>query len=731
MAALQTIRSKGALLVGVLGLALFAFIAEEFFRSIETTSAMDRNQVGKIFGEKLSIQDFQTMVEEQSEVTRLQMRLQGQDGNLTDQQSEQIREQVWQQYVQNQMVKHECDKLGLYVTDGEMQEALRQGTAQSLQMMAGIFGNQQTGRFDLAQLQTFLKDYNKTIQQAQQAQNGEAVEQLQLIKKLWDHSEKQLRDELLSNKYNMLFAMGFVSNPIAARANFDARNNVKTAEVAALPYSTIADKDIQVTDDDLKAVYDQYKEQFFSPVPTRDIKLIDVNVMASAADRADLMKKVQGFEEQLRQGNDVADVVRTSNSEVLYTNLPMSKMAFRTMPDVAANLDSMAVGSVKTTYYNAQDNTINTLKLLSKQEAPDSILYRQIVATAATPEARKAQADSILNALNGGAAFADLAKKYGQRSDSVWISSNQYEQFGMPEESADYLTALFGVASNSSRVISNEQGAVVVQVLDRRKMVTKYNVAVVKCTLNFSKKTYEDELSKFNRFLAQNKDIASIEQNAAKNGYMLVDLPGYSPVQNMIPARIGGNQAKDCARWIFDEAKAGDVSRLYECGRANDHLLLVCVKATNDEGYLPWNNPTVREYLTTVVKQNKKAEKALAMAKNAKTTADLQKCKGCVTDTLSNQSLAGFPMVNGVNTPEPKLAGAIAKTAVGKYSSLVQGSAALYLVKVTGQSNTGNKFDAAAEMAQYAQTIGQRAYQSVFNYMIMHKSKMMDHRYQF
>lgn len=731
MAALQTIRSKGALLVGVLGLALFAFIAEEFFRSIETTSAMDRNQVGKIFGEKLSIQDFQTMVEEQSEVTRLQMRLQGQDGNLTDQQSEQIREQVWQQYVQNQMVKHECDKLGLYVTDGEMQEALRQGTAQSLQMMAGIFGNQQTGRFDLAQLQTFLKDYNKTIQQAQQAQNGEAVEQLQLIKKLWDHSEKQLRDELLSNKYNMLFAMGFVSNPIAARANFDARNNVKTAEVAALPYSTIADKDIQVTDDDLKAVYDQYKEQFFSPVPTRDIKLIDVNVMASAADRADLMKKVQGFEEQLRQGNDVADVVRTSNSEVLYTNLPMSKMAFRTMPDVAANLDSMAVGSVKATYYNAQDNTINTLKLLSKQEAPDSILYRQIVATAATPEARKAQADSILNALNGGAAFADLAKKYGQRSDSVWISSNQYEQFGMPEESADYLTALFGVASNSSRVISNEQGAVVVQVLDRRKMVTKYNVAVVKCTLNFSKKTYEDELSKFNRFLAQNKDIASIEQNAAKNGYMLIDLPGYSPMQNMIPARIGGNQSKDCARWIFDEAKEGDVSRLYECGRANDHLLLVCVKATNDEGYLPWNNPTVREYLTTVVKQNKKAEKALAMAKNAKTTADLQKCKGCVTDTLSNQSLAGFPMVKGVNTPEPKLAGAIAKTAVGKYSSLVQGSAALYLVKVTGQSNTGNKFDAAAEMAQYAQTIGQRAYQSVFNYMIMHKSKMMDHRYQF
>ena len=129
------------------------------------------------------------------------------------------------------------------------------------------------------------------------------------------------------------------------------------------------DESVKVTDDDLKAIYNQYKENFFVGTPTRDVKLIDVNVVASAADRAELTKRIASFEEQLRKGANVADVVRSANSEVQYTNLAMSKSAFNSIPDVAVHLDSMAVGSVKATYYNAQDNTINTLKLIAKEQA--------------------------------------------------------------------------------------------------------------------------------------------------------------------------------------------------------------------------------------------------------------------------------------------------------------------------------------------------------------------------
>ena len=156
MAALQSIRKRGALLIGAIGLALFAFIAEEFFRSLETTSNMNKQQVGEVYGEKLSVQDYQQMVDEASELYKLQY------GNLNDQMQDRVRDEVWNSFVNYKLVEHEANKLGLIVTDEEVQNALREGTAESLRRMGvlnstGLAIVDQTGRFNVQVLQDFLK----------------------------------------------------------------------------------------------------------------------------------------------------------------------------------------------------------------------------------------------------------------------------------------------------------------------------------------------------------------------------------------------------------------------------------------------------------------------------------------------------------------------------------------------------------------------------------------------
>ena len=113
MAVLGKIRSKGILLICIIGLGLFAFIAEEFFRSCETSENDKRQQVGEVLGDKINIQEFQALVDEYTEVMKLQ---QGAD-NLNDEQMNRVKDMVWNTYVQNKIIENETEKLGLTVTD--------------------------------------------------------------------------------------------------------------------------------------------------------------------------------------------------------------------------------------------------------------------------------------------------------------------------------------------------------------------------------------------------------------------------------------------------------------------------------------------------------------------------------------------------------------------------------------------------------------------------------------
>ena len=736
MAALQKIRKHGALLLLIIGLGLFAFIAGDLFKSIETTVNVGKQQVGEVYGKSLSVQDFQQMVEDASEVAKIQKQLQGQGDNLTDQENEQIRAMVWQSFVRKQLIKHEADKLGLFVTDAEEQEALRNNRGNSLSMIQPFFGSQQGG-IDIAALQDFLKRKDQLIAQARQQGATDQVEYLQRIYNIWQYTEKELRDELLEQKFYIFLQQSFISNPVTAKFEFERQEERADAEVVAIPFTAVSDKDAQITDADLKAAYEANKERFRLEQETRDIKLIDIPVVASTADRAALDQEMAGFYEQLKSSDNMAAVVGSSKSNFAYSNIGMSKSAFESMPDVAAALDSVAVGSVRAPYYSASDNSLTTFKLISKVQAPDSILARQLYAPAATPEDSRKLADSILTALKGGAKFADLAKKYNQSSDSTWIVSAQFEGPGLSTDNATMINSLRGIAPGQTQIIEVSQGSIVVEVLDRKHMETKYNVAVVRRNVDFSKQTYNAELSKLNKFMSENRTLADLEKNAGKNGYVLQPLGNFSSDDASLSQRIGGT--KDIVRWIFDDAKQGDISRIYEVGRNNDHLVVAAVSAINKKGYMPWDNESVKQYLTVLVKQAKKGEVLAERLKNVKNIAEAKQQKDAISDTLKNVNFFDYPQVTGIGAPEPKLAAALSRTAAGKFTGVVKGCAAVYMAQVTAKQKSNAKLDVKAEMQRiannnfnfvYSQNYFGQAQENLLGALAL-KAKVIDRRYKF
>ncbi|MBO4963509.1 MAG: SurA N-terminal domain-containing protein, partial [Prevotella sp.] len=280
MAALGTIRKRGVTLIIIIGLGLFAFIAEEMVRSCEATSNEQRQQVGEVLGKKINVQEFQALVDEIQEVYKMQ----GMD-NLNDDQLNQIKDQVWRTYVDNTILETECEKLGLTVTDEELQNVLKEGTNPMLAQTP--FVNQQTGRFDVTALTKFLAEY-KSAQGNPQA--AALVEQYKAIYNYWRFVEKNLRQQILNMKYQSLLRASLISNPVSAKMAFNDQNTENSIQLATLAYSSINDNKVEVTDADLKAKYNEKKEMFKQYFETRDIKYVDFQVLPSAADRQALMK---------------------------------------------------------------------------------------------------------------------------------------------------------------------------------------------------------------------------------------------------------------------------------------------------------------------------------------------------------------------------------------------------------------------------------------------------------
>ena len=713
MAAIGKIRSWGPVLATVIGLALFAFIAEEMFRSCEATSNEKRQQVGEVLGKKISVQDFQSLVDEYQSVIKM---TQGRD-NLTEEELNQVKDQVWQQYVNNTILEAEAKKLGLTVTDEELQSILKAGTNPML--MQTPFVNQQTGRFDVTQLTKFLADYKKMQEQPQQAQ---VAEQYKQIYDYWKFIEKQLRQNTLGMKYQTLLSQCLISNPVSAKMAFEAQNQESDIQLATLPYSAIKDSDVEVSESDLKAKYDSEKEMFKQYFESRDIKYVDFQVVASAADRAALMKSINDARQKLESGAAPAEVVRKAQSQVAYTGIAATKRAFA--PDIATKLDSMQVGQVSAPFETAYDNTINVVKLINKVQAPDSVEYRQIQVGGATAEAAHKTADSIYTALKGGADFEALAKKYGQNGTKQWLTSSMYENApSIDADSKAYLTALTTLAPNELKNVEFTQGNIIVQVTNRKAMVTKYDAAVIKHTIDFSKDTYSQAYNKFSQYVSENKTLEGLEKNAQKFGYKVQERKDLMNSEHNV---AGLRSTRDAMKWIFD-AKAGEVSPLYECGN-NDHLMVIALTKVNKEGYR--DLASVEDQVKQEVIRDKKFAKAAEMLKGVN-SLDAAKQKGAVIDSVRQITFSAPVFVQATGTSEPALSGAVAAAKAGQFSAApIKGNGGAFLFKVLAKKQReGAKFDAKTQQEQ----LKQRALQAAGRFMneLYLKANVVDNRYLF
>lgn len=712
MAALGKIRSKGVILISILGFALFAFIAEELFRSCESSRNESRQQVGEVLGDKVNVQDFQKLVDEYTNVIKM---TQGRD-NLTDDDLNQVKDVVWNTFVQTEIISKEASKLGLQVTDQELQNILNAGTNPML--LQTPFVNQQTGRFDANLLKKFLAEYKQA-----QTTNPQMAEQYQGIYNFWTFIEKSLRQQVLAQKYQSLLAGCLISNPVSAKMAYTDENQESNIQLASFAYSSINDNKVKISDADLKAKYEELKPRFKQYEETRSIKYVDYQVLPSASDRAALNKTVAGYVQSLKETADPVEIVRNSGSLVTYLGIPQTKAAFPT--DIAACLDSMAVGSTSAPVENKLDNTINVVKLISKVQLPDSVQFRAIQVGGATPADAAKTADSIFTALKSGAEFEAIAKKYGQTGEKNWITSNQYQNAtSMDADTKSYIESLNTLPVNEIKNLKLTQGNLILQITDRKAMTDKYVAAVIKKPIEFSKNTYSAAFNKFSQFVSESQTLEAMQKNASKYGYKVQER---MDIRNSEHYVAGIHGTREALKWIF-ETDENKVSQLYECGD-NDHLLVLVMTKINKKGYRSLDDENVKNYVKQEVLRDKKAEMLMAKVKGVNSIS-AAKAKGAQVSAVNQVTFAAPVFVQSTGMSEPALSGAVAATAKGKFSSAaVKGNGGVYLFQVLEKKMRPVKFNAK----EYEQRQRQKMMQYAGNFMqeLYINANVKDNRYLF
>ena len=711
MATLQKIRSKGPLLVIVIGLALFAFIAGDAWKVLQPHQG--KQDVGEVNGEVLSAQDYQKMVDELSEVIKLTNGL----NSLTEDQLNNVKDQVWQSYVNNKLIAEQAEKLGLKVTDAEIQSIIDQGTHPLL--MQTPFRNPQTGMFDKDMLKKFLVDYANLNASQMPAQY---VEYYQKMGAFWQFVEKTLAQSTLAEKYQNLVTKSLISNPVAAEDAFNSRTEQSDLLLAGVPYNSINDSTVQVSDSEIKDRYNEKKEQFKQLVETRDIRYIDVKVVPSDADRKAVEKEVTEYSNQLASTTaDFGTFVRSTGSSVNYSDVPVSKSVFPA--DVASRLDSTGINEVYGPYYNQTDDSYNAFKLLAKVSSPDSIQFRQIQVYAETEEKTKTLADSIYNALKGGADFAAVAKIYGQTGEATWVNAQSWEGSELDADNSKFINTLLNQPVNELANLNMGQANLILQVMNKKSMQTKYKVAVVKREVEFSKETYNAAYNKFSQFVAQNTTIDSMVKNAEESGYTLMPRTDLSSAEHYVG---GVRSTREALKWIF-AAKPGEVSPLYECGE-NDHLMVVALDKIHEAGYRDINS--VAEMLRAEIRRDKKAEKIMEEMKKYNSIAQVKGMKDAVSDSVKHVTFSAPAYISVTRSSEPVIGAVAAKTAANKVSAPIKGNGGVYMIQVYAKEKGSEKFDAKQEETTLTNMAVRIAGNQLINDLYQ-KAKVVDQRYLF
>ncbi len=705
MATLEKIRNRAALLIIVVGVALFAFIIGDALRSGGTILQMKKNAALVIDGEKVEITDYTARLTQMQEIAEAN----GQ--KLSDEQRTQLNNQLTQEYVQTMALEKEADALGLQVTADELNALiLGEGVAQSSQVQQFLASVGVDSNNPDAIREFLLQISDESIAQYPPQQQG----QIALIKAQWESVLRMVKMERLQAKFSSLMARSYAINKLDSK--YLSSEPSRTVAIVRNSSTILADTTLQVSDAEVEEYYKKHEKEFEQKLPITKVNMIAVEVRPSAEDYATAERTMKQTREQLIAKADIAPIARNfSNSFVSKYFLTEEELGKINLP---ANLldfaKASAAGAVNDP--SIENESYSLLKVVAKKQAPSGVYARIIV----LDSVNMAKSDSIVNVLNNNGDFAALATKYS-------IDPNSKENGGyltFPNQRTGAIDSLLTPATTYSigldtlnripvgkAITLDRRGSkFIVEVVKHAPTVNQYKIAYINIPITFSDETYDQKYAQINTILGTYTSFEEMAKDAEKQGLDVrrdVSINSFSGAIANIPS------SRAVVSWALKNEEGQVNDKLFRCG--SSHLVIASVASHQEGKLVPLAD--VKGKIKDQLMMEKRGDKLVANleAKKLNSLEAYATELNTKVDTLTAVSYVSRGAVS------PEVSAVSMGEKIGTLSKPFRAGYEVVVVKPLSQSGEANTATTKAQVEQMRKAVGQgigyRAFGELINDM--------------
>jgi peptidyl-prolyl cis-trans isomerase D len=677
MQIIQSIREKGAAItVAVIVLCLIGFVLMDAKQGSSRLFGSSASSVGKVNGETIELAEFNKKMN-QSEAQEEQRTGQRPTGTRINQ----MREQVWNQVVAEKIFLKEAEKLGISFTAKELSAILLSNDQANPFLQEQGMVDPATGKLDVTKAQEALRNIKKFKAEQKEAVNAQIIEPLKLTTTVAKYS-------------GLINASAYYPSWMQEADKADSKN-FATISYVAVPYSEISDSTVKVTDEDIRDYVNKNKE-LFKQEAGRTISYVTFSQLANAEDSLKVKAQVESLKAAFASDTNAKAFVARNTSVVDFDDhfLPKSKIQSSQVDTIV----KYPVGSVVGPYVDGGAYVL--AKVLGVKQLPDSVSARHILIPTNNPQTgaqinsdstAKKLADSIFNAIKGGADFAALAAKYS--SDGSKDKGGDLGTFGYGAMVPEFNDFTFNNPVGSKDVVRTQFGYHVIEITKQSNFNPAYKIAFVAKDITPSDATINNASLQATK-ASSVKDAAAFAEYARKNGLPLVQSPAVIKENDFSVGAL--EDARQLVRWAFD-AKKGAISEPFSIG---DQFVVAVVDKIQEEGVQ--DVATARSGAEVIIRKEKKASiikkklGATPTLENAAAAYGKQVMQAGADSSITFNS----QMINGLGL-EPKLIGAsFNKEYLAKVSPAFSGTNSVFVLKVNSvNSKPADSPEMAAQQA--------------------------------